>query len=77
MIYAYVTTESCRSIEAEKIGAEIGRNSTPVEEHGDYAEWPYDERETLQLIVRASTQYQRRAAQAVAELLGWKEARNG
>lgn len=73
MTYAYVTTETCRIVSAEKRGALIGRDERPVSRHGDYAPWQYGKRETLAILRDIGTPiYRYHAAKRVAELLGWE-----
>lgn len=68
-IYAYVTTECCRSRHAVKPGT-LFYGYRPVSKHGDYSAWPYGKRETLQLTNHTSP-YIRQSAVAVAHLLNW------
>lgn len=71
--YAYVTSECCRKVAAEKPGALIGRDEVPVAKHGDYHAWTLGKRRTLEIIDDwRDTPYMRAAARAVAELLGWE-----
>jgi hypothetical protein len=69
--YAYVTTGSCVRMDAVKPGSFIGRNEIPVSKHGDYCKWPWCKKDTLNLVANGGSEYDRNAARAVAQLLGW------
>ncbi len=72
--YAYVTTETCRNVSAEKPGAFIGRDEIPVSKHGDYTPWFHGKRETKAIITSYATpanRWKREAAREVAALHGW------
>lgn len=69
--YAYITTETCRRMDACLPGDYVGREETPVSRHGDYAPWRHGKRETIRRFGLPG--YGGRAARAVAELLGWEE----
>ena len=74
MTYAYVTSETCRRVSAEKPGVVIGREGVPVSKHGDYERWECGKFETARIIqshLTAANAHRQAAAQAVAELLGW------
>ena len=69
-IYAYVTAECCKRVDAELPGATVG--GRPVSKHGDYSRWQYGKRETLAMIRDQRTPiYQWKCARAVAKLRGW------
>lgn len=72
-VYAYVTAECCVTRNAERPGAEVGRNRVPVSRHGDYEKWPYGKRETLALAAGAG--YKAASAREVARLMRWEVAR--
>lgn len=68
-VYAYVTSEVCAYTRAARLGEMVG--DTPVSRHGDYWRWLYGKRETLDRAANHHNPYDRRAARAVADLLGW------
>ncbi len=69
--YAYVTTETCRVMDAAKPGSFIGHDEIPVAKHGDYTPWVAGKKETLKKASIGDTPYMRAAARAVAHLMGW------
>lgn len=77
-IYAYVTTETCRQVVAEKRGALIGRDDIPVSKHSDYTPWEYGKRDILAIIAGRApwspSRYSHECARQVAALLGWSNA---
>lgn len=64
----YVTSETCRVMRTAQPGEDV--DGRPVEEHGDYTPWSYDEVETNALVFSASG-YRFRAARAVQREMGW------
>ena len=71
MIYAYVTSETCRNRNAVRPGTEI--DGRPVSKRGDYIPWPYGKRETLAIATGHGiwSSYMQQSAAAIARLLGW------
>lgn len=70
-VYAYVAAECCVHTRAQEPGTEY--QGVRISQHPDYWVWTAGKRETLRLIAAGSSHqaYTRRAARAVAELLGW------
>jgi len=70
-IHAYVTSETCRLIDAALPGDYVGREKIPVSRHADYQPWRHSRRATLRLITESDDYYTRHAARAVAKAHGW------
>lgn len=69
--YAYVSSETCTWTRAFAPGEYL--DDVRVSRHGDLVPWRYGKRETLEILKRdgAANAWMRRAARAVAGMMGW------
>lgn len=75
MVYAYVTSETCKFVRAFLPGDEY--MGGPVSTHGDLEPWTLGKRATLAIVAgdfpNTSTGFHRaRCAERVADLKGWR-----